>query len=81
MDRVPSPIMISSPVKVFFVQNTTNVGINGHSGELQKVGNEVWERIHVLEERMCPLTMFIVKVTRAATTIISLLKETKGDLS
>ena len=43
-------------------------------------GNEMWERIHALEERMCLLTKFTVKVIHVAATTLHLLKDQEGDL-
>ena len=49
--------------------------------EIMKMADcEVWKRIHALEERMRLLTKFTVKVTHVTTTILNLLKDTKGEL-
>ena len=50
------------------------------NAEIEKmVDTKVWQRIHVLEERMHLLTKFIVKVTRVAATTLHLLKDMEGD--
>lgn len=43
--------------------------------------NELWERINALEERMCLLAKFIVKVSHASATKLHLLKNPEGDLT
>ena len=40
----------------------------------------MWETIHALEERMCLLTKFAVKVTHVTATTLNLLKDIEGDL-
>lgn len=88
--------MISSPVKVSskditnppIVQDVSMAQADDFLSDKQEVNveikkmadNDVWERIHVLEERMCLLTKFTVKVTHVATTMLHLLKDQEDDL-
>ncbi len=46
----------------------------------KKSDSEVWEIIHVLEDRMCLLKKFIVKVTHSTATTLNLIKDMEGDL-
>ena len=50
-------------------------------GDLDKAGNELWERIYDLEERMCLLAKFTIKVMHVAATMLHLLKDQEGDLT
>ena len=63
------------------MHDNTKTGTDGHLDELQNDGNEAWETIYALEERMTLLTKFTVKETYAKTTTLCLLKDDEGDLS